>query len=106
MAQHSGTFSVMNNTGGTISGTVSHFAEGCPSQTPVTFTNLANGQSAGGGQWQTETTSTDRWMISVTNCSTTKDCAIDASDTTVLVTFNASNFTIAPNTSSSCSGSC
>jgi len=105
MSQHSGPFSVTNNTGKTITGSVSHMAEGCPNQTACSFTNLANGQSASGGSWQTETSSTDRWTISTNAGGTTKDCAIDSDDTSVAVTLTASGVVIAPSSSSSCSGS-
>ncbi|MCU1229477.1 MAG: hypothetical protein JWO97_2361 [Acidobacteria bacterium] len=104
MSQHSGPFTVTNNTGQTISGSVSHFAEGCNS-TPCTFSNLANGATAGGGEWQTETTSTDRWAISSNAGSTTKDCAIDSGDTSVAVTLTSTGVVIVPSSSSSCSGS-
>ena len=105
MSQHSGPFSVTNNTGQTISGSVSHFAEGCPNQTACSFTNLASGQSAGGGSWQTETSSTDRWSIATNVGSITKDCGIDSDDSSVAVTITASGVVITPSSSSSCSGS-
>jgi len=105
MSQHTGPFTVTNNTGKTISGSVSHMAEGCPAQTACTFTNLANNQMASGGSWQTETSSTDRWTINTNAGATTKDCGIESSDTAVAITLTASGVVIAPSSSSSCSGS-
>jgi hypothetical protein len=104
MSQHSGPFSVVNDTGQTITGSVSHSAEGCPDQTPCTFTSLPNGQSASGGQWQTETSSTDRWAWNTNAGGGTKDCGIESSDSSVAITLTASGIVIAPSSSSSCSG--
>lgn len=116
MSQHSGSLTVVNNTGQTIyNGSVSHVAAGCPTQTPVSIplSGLANGASLGGGQWTTETTSRDFWswnyhFTSGTgpyNHRTSKQCSLYDSDSSVVVTLTTTGAVIAPNSSSSCTGS-
>lgn len=116
MSQHSGSFSVTNNTGQTVYlGTISHTAAGCPSQTPISIpaSGLANGATLGGGQWQTETTSRDFWSWNYHVGSSTgsyyhrtsKQCSLYDEDTSVAITLTSSGAVIAPNSSSSCTGS-
>lgn len=104
MSQHSGPFTVTNNTGQPITGSVSHSALGCPQQTPCSFTNLPNGQTAGGGEWQTESSSIDHWSWNTNAGGGTKDCGIESEDTSVAITLTASGIVIVPSSSSSCSG--
>jgi RNA polymerase sigma-70 factor (ECF subfamily) len=114
MSQWNGSFSVVNNTGGTIySGQVSHYAANCQSTAiDIPSDGLPNGGSLGGGTWQTETTSRDFWSwsyltepngpgVSVSN----KQCSLEHGDTSVIITITSSGGTITPNSSSSCTAS-
>lgn len=116
MSQHSGSFTVTNNTGQTIYlGSISHNAANCPNQTAISIPQdgLVNGGSLGGGLWQTETTSRDfwSWNYHVGGATgsyyhrTSKQCSLYDSDTSVTITLTTNGAVIAPNSSGSCTGS-
>jgi len=61
MSQWSGPLSGQNSTGQTIYNVkISQTAPGHPAQT-ITATHVSNGNSFGGGQWQTAGTARDHW---------------------------------------------
>ncbi|MCL1127995.1 hypothetical protein [Shewanella surugensis] len=63
MSSYSGTFSVMNNTGGTISNVnVQHHADDHESGT-VQASTLANDNSTGGGQVFASSSHRDHWSV-------------------------------------------
>jgi|GEM_PF-1213705 len=113
MSQWSGTFNVTNSTSQSIYNVqVSHKAAGCPTQTPVNASVLAVGANAGGGTWETETTSNDDWYWNYNLGSDTgtliqgsKQCNLEKDDTSCNIALNSTGVVITPSSSSACTGS-
>jgi pyruvate/2-oxoglutarate/acetoin dehydrogenase E1 component len=114
MSTWSGTFQIVNNTGGAIyNGQASHTAAGTQGNVAITIpggSGLATGATLGGGTWVTETTSRDFWSWNYSNAAgqpfstTSKQCSMYHGDTSVSITINSNGGgTITPNSSSPCS---
>ncbi len=112
MSQWSGTFSVQNQYGDTIYNlSVSHTASGCPSQTPIKAASIDDRAWAGGGRWQTETTSNDNWYWSYhvggpngTLVQGNEQCNLERSDASAILYIGSRGVSVHPNSSANCYG--
>jgi hypothetical protein len=109
MSEYKGTFSVKNNTGGTITNVVvTHATTDWPTST-INPGKLSNGESAGGGTVTTSSGNKDRWSVSFINGSNQlrtgqENCGFESEDNglNVTVVLNTEDFDIDMPKSSSC----
>jgi hypothetical protein len=109
MAEYTGTFSVQNNTGGTITNvSISHTTTDWPGSV-IQVPSLADGGTAAGGMVDTSTSNLDRWTISFINAQGViitgyENCGFEKSDNgkNVVIVLCQEYFNVIMPASSSC----
>ncbi len=109
MSEYKGTFSVKNNTGGTITNVVvTHATTDWPTST-INPPSMINGQTVGGGSVITSSGNKDRWSVAFINGSNQlrtgyENCGFESEDNggNVTIVLNSEEFDVDMPKSSSC----